>query len=168
MTVLALVGERGREVREFLKTRWAKRGCAVGGGGVHFGSIAAAAHSRGTGGHRGGGIFLQPGQSTFCWWSIRSRALPWRSAKSDWRPASRRRRKATRLRCLSLLARLVERAGHFGAGSITAFYTVLMEGDDQQDPLVDAVRALLDGHIVLDRRLAAQKHFPPIAVFSIV
>jgi flagellum-specific ATP synthase len=66
----------------------------------------------------------------------------------------------------SLLAQLVERAGHFGAGSITAFYSLLMEGDDQQDPLVDAVRALLDGHIVLDRRLAAQNHFPPIAVLD--
>jgi flagellum-specific ATP synthase len=66
----------------------------------------------------------------------------------------------------SLLAQLVERAGHFGAGSITAFYSLLMEGDDQQDPLVDAVRALLDGHIVLDRKLAAQNHFPPIAVLD--
>ncbi|MGA6958363.1 MAG: FliI/YscN family ATPase, partial [Candidatus Acidiferrales bacterium] len=66
----------------------------------------------------------------------------------------------------SLLAQLVERAGHFGKGSITAFYSLLMEGDDQQDPLVDAVRALLDGHIVLDRRLAAQNHYPPIAVLD--
>src|SRR5277367_3481192 len=66
----------------------------------------------------------------------------------------------------SLLAQLIERAGHFGAGSITAFYSLLMEGDDQQDPLVDAVRALLDGHIVLDRKLAAQNHFPPIAVLD--
>jgi flagellum-specific ATP synthase len=66
----------------------------------------------------------------------------------------------------SLLAQLVERAGHFGSGSITAFYSVLMEGDDQQDPLVDAVRALLDGHIVLDRRLAAQNHYPAISVLD--
>ncbi|MGA8224307.1 MAG: FliI/YscN family ATPase [Candidatus Acidiferrales bacterium] len=66
----------------------------------------------------------------------------------------------------SLLAQLVERAGHFGSGSITAFYSLLMEGDDQQDVLVDAVRALLDGHIILDRRLAAQNHYPPIAVLD--
>jgi flagellum-specific ATP synthase len=66
----------------------------------------------------------------------------------------------------SLLARLIERAGHFGTGSITAFYTVLMEGDDQQDPLVDAVRALLDGHIVLDRKLAVQGHYPPISILD--
>lgn len=60
------------------------------------------------------------------------------------------------------LAKLVERTGQFSTGSITAFYTVLMEGDDQQDPLVDAVRSLLDGHVVLSRRLAAEGWYPPI------
>lgn len=66
----------------------------------------------------------------------------------------------------TLLARLIERAGRFAHGSITAFYTVLMEGDDQQDPLVDGARALLDGHIVLDRKLAARGHYPPIALLD--
>ncbi|MGD0630789.1 MAG: FliI/YscN family ATPase [Terracidiphilus sp.] len=64
------------------------------------------------------------------------------------------------------LAKLVERTGQFRVGSITAFYTVLMEGDDQQDPLVDAVRSLLDGHIVLSRALAAEGWYPPIAVLD--
>ena len=64
------------------------------------------------------------------------------------------------------LARLVERAGQFRVGSITAFYTVLMEGDDQQDPLVDAVRSLLDGHVVLSRALAAEGWYPPVAVLD--
>jgi flagellum-specific ATP synthase len=64
------------------------------------------------------------------------------------------------------LARLVERTGQFRVGSITAFYTVLMEGDDQQDPLVDAVRSLLDGHIVLSRSLAAEGWYPPIEVLD--
>ena len=64
------------------------------------------------------------------------------------------------------LARLVERAGQFRVGSITAFYTVLMEGDDQQDPLVDAVRSLLDGHIVLSRAMAAEGWYPPIEVLD--
>jgi flagellum-specific ATP synthase len=68
--------------------------------------------------------------------------------------------------CWNILARLVERAGQFSQGSITAFYSVLMEGDDQQDPLVDAVRSLVDGHIVLDRKLAAQGHYPPIAILD--
>jgi flagellum-specific ATP synthase len=64
------------------------------------------------------------------------------------------------------LARLIERTGQFSTGSITAFYTVLMEGDDQQDPLVDAVRSLLDGHVVLSRTLAAEGWYPPIEVLD--
>jgi flagellum-specific ATP synthase len=64
------------------------------------------------------------------------------------------------------LARLVERAGQFRLGSITAFYTVLMEGDDQQDPLVDAVRSLLDGHIVLSRAMASEGWYPPVQVLD--
>ena len=67
---------------------------------------------------------------------------------------------------LNMLAGLVERAGNFGQGSITAFYTVLMEGDDQQDPVVDTVRSLLDGHVVLDRNLAMQNHYPPISILD--
>jgi flagellum-specific ATP synthase len=65
---------------------------------------------------------------------------------------------------LSMLARLVERAGRFCEGSITAFYTVLMEGDDQQDPIVDTVRSLLDGHVILDRNLSLRNHYPPISI----
>ncbi|HEU4982249.1 MAG TPA: FliI/YscN family ATPase [Acidobacteriaceae bacterium] len=64
------------------------------------------------------------------------------------------------------LARLVERAGQFRRGSITAFYTVLMEGDDQQDPLVDAVRSYLDGHVMLSRALASEGWYPPIQVLD--
>ncbi len=68
----------------------------------------------------------------------------------------------------SRLARLVERAGRFRSGSITAFYTVLMEGDDQQDLLVDTVRSLLDGHVVLSRAMAAEGWYPPIQVLDSV
>ena len=70
--------------------------------------------------------------------------------------------------CFTMLARLIERAGRFSQGSITAFYTVLMEGDDEQDPLVDGARALLDGHVMLDRRLAVRSHYPPIAILDSV
>jgi flagellum-specific ATP synthase len=64
------------------------------------------------------------------------------------------------------LPQLVERAGNAdqGGGSITAFYTVLTEGDDQQDPIADAARAILDGHIVLSRELAESGHYPAIDV----
>ncbi|HEY2856795.1 MAG TPA: FliI/YscN family ATPase [Terracidiphilus sp.] len=67
---------------------------------------------------------------------------------------------------LNMLARLVERAGNFQNGSITAFYTVLMEGDDQQDPVVDTVRSLLDGHVMLSRSHALRGHYPPISVLD--
>jgi len=69
---------------------------------------------------------------------------------------------------LNMLARLVERTGNFSQGSITAFYSVLMEGDDQQDPVVDTVRSLLDGHILLDRNLAFRNHYPPISILESV
>jgi len=64
------------------------------------------------------------------------------------------------------LPQLVERAGNgpVGGGSITAFYTVLAEGDDQQDPIADAARAILDGHIVLNRQLADAGHYPAIDI----
>ena len=68
------------------------------------------------------------------------------------------------------LPQLVERAGNAGegGGSITAFYTVLVEGDDQQDPVGDSARAILDGHIVLSRALADQGHYPAIDIESSV
>ena len=68
--------------------------------------------------------------------------------------------------CFAKLPQLVERSGNglHGVGSITAFYTVLSEGDDQQDPIADAARAILDGHIVLSRALAETGHFPAIDI----
>jgi len=66
----------------------------------------------------------------------------------------------------SKLPQLVERAGNsdVSGGSITAFYTVLAEGDDQQDPIADAARAILDGHVVLSRRLSDSGHYPAIDI----
>lgn len=66
----------------------------------------------------------------------------------------------------SYIPRLLERAGTNAHGSITGFYTVLVEGDDLTDPVADTVRATLDGHIVLDRDLAGKNHFPAIDVLN--
>ncbi|MBC7336026.1 MAG: FliI/YscN family ATPase, partial [Clostridia bacterium] len=68
----------------------------------------------------------------------------------------------------ALLPRLLERAGRTSKGSITGLYTVLVDGDDLNEPISDAARAVLDGHIVLARRLAARNHFPAIDVLASV
>ncbi len=67
-----------------------------------------------------------------------------------------------------LLPKVFERAGSFSCGSVTGFYTVLVEGDDMNEPIADAARAILDGHIVLSRDLATAHHFPAIDVLSSV
>lgn len=66
------------------------------------------------------------------------------------------------------LPRLLERAGALARGSITGLYTVLVEGDDMNEPIPDAVRSILDGHVVLCRELAAHNHYPPVDVLRSV
>ncbi len=67
-----------------------------------------------------------------------------------------------------LLPKVCERAGNFNKGSITGFFTVLVEGDDFNEPICDAVRAILDGHIILSRELGAAGHFPAIQILDSV
>ncbi len=68
----------------------------------------------------------------------------------------------------ALLPRLLERAGMASKGSITGFYTVLVESDDMNDPVADTVRSILDGHMVLSRRLAEQNHYPAVDILQSV
>ena len=66
------------------------------------------------------------------------------------------------------LPRLMERAGQSDKGSITALYTVLVEGDDMTEPVADETRSILDGHIILSRKLGAANHFPAVAILDSV
>jgi flagellum-specific ATP synthase len=68
----------------------------------------------------------------------------------------------------SILAQLLERAGTDAQGSVTGIYTVLVDGDDHNEPIADAARSILDGHVVLTRDLAVQGHFPSIDVLASV
>jgi flagellum-specific ATP synthase len=68
----------------------------------------------------------------------------------------------------TLFPQILERVGPIGTGSITGLYTVLVDGDDLNDPIADSIRSILDGHIVLSRRLAMQGHFPAIDILQSV
>ncbi len=165
MTVLALVGERGREVKEFLATlgpEGVSRSVVVVSTSDQSpllrirAALAATAVAEYFSGQGKNVLLVVDSLTRF---AMAQREIGLAAGEP---PTA----KGYTPSVLSMLARLVERAGRFSHGSITAFYTVLMEGDDQQDPIVDTVRSLLDGHIVLDRRLALRNHYPPISVLD--
>ena len=166
LTVLALVGERGREVRHFLEDALGEEGRKRSVVVVSTSDqspllrIRAALAATAVSEYfcaRGKNVLLVVDSLTRLAMAQREISL------AAGEPPTA---KGYTPSVFTLMARLIERAGKFSGGSITAFYTVLMEGDDQQDPLVDGARALLDGHIMLDRRLAAQNHYPPIAILD--
>jgi flagellum-specific ATP synthase len=165
MTVLALVGERGREVGEFLEVlgeEGLRRTVVVVSTSdqspvlrlrAALAATAVAEHFASTGKNV---LLIVDSLTRF---AMAQREIGLAAGEP---PTA----KGYTPSVLNMLARLVERTGNFSQGSITAFYTVLMEGDDQQDPVVDTVRSLLDGHIVLDRNLALQGHYPPISILE--
>ena len=166
ITVVGLIGERGREVREFLDDALGVEGRKRS---VVFVSTSdqspllrmraamAATAAAEFYARRGKNVLLVLDSLTR--YAMAAREVGLAAGEP---PAS----KGYTPSVFAHLAKLVERAGRFEVGSITAFYTVLMEGDDQQDPVVDAVRSLLDGHIVLSRALASEGWYPPIHVLD--
>ncbi len=162
VTVVGLVGERGREVREFVETALGKEGLARSVVVVSTSDESPLMRMRAAMTattiaeyftRKGKAVLLVLDSLTRFAMAAREIGL------AAGEPPTA---KGYTPSVFSRLAKLVERAGNFRSGSITAFYTVLMEGDDQQDPIVDAVRSLLDGHVVLSRKLAAEGWYPPI------
>ena len=165
--VLALVGERGREVGEFLE-----RTLDEGGRRRSVTVVATSDRSpveRVRAAHFAHTIaehFASAGRSVLLMMDSLTRfAMAQREiGLSMGEPPATRGYPPS---VFAALPRLLERAGTFpGGGSITALYTVLVEGDDMSDPVADSARAILDGHLVLSRELAARGHFPAIDVLA--
>ncbi|MDH0139543.1 lateral flagellar FliI-like assembly ATPase LfiI [Aeromonas caviae] len=166
IVVVGLIGERGREVREFIEHSLGSEGLA------RAVVIAAPADQSPLMRlraaqlcHRIAEYFREQGQDVLLLMDSLTRyAQAQREiALAIGEPPATRGYPPS---VFSLLTQLVERAGNgtHPDGSLSAFYTVLAEGDDQQDPVVDSARAILDGHIVLTRRLAEEGHYPAIDI----
>ena len=168
VSVIALIGERGREVREFLEDDLGPEGLARSVVVVATSdqpplvrlraamvATAIAEHFRDAGADA---VLMMDSLTRF---AMAQREIGLSVGEP---PATRGYPPST----FALLPRLLERAGTGEHGSITGIYTVLVDGDDHNEPIADAARSILDGHVVLDRRLATAGHFPSIDVLGSV
>ncbi|MDQ1459274.1 MAG: flagellum-specific synthase [Actinomycetota bacterium] len=166
VTVLALVGERGREVREFIENDLGPEGLARAVVVVATSDEPALVRLRAAfTATRIAESFRDSGQDVLLLMDSLTRfAMAQREVglSAGEPPATRGYPPSV----FAMLPRLLERAGASDVGSITGLYTVLVEGDDMLDPIGDATRAILDGHIVLSRALATSGHFPSIDVLE--
>jgi flagellum-specific ATP synthase len=168
VSVLALVGERGREVREFLENDLGPEGLARSVVVVATSDAPPVVRLRAAFvATRVAEWFRDQGQDVLLMMDSLTRvAMAQREIglSSGEPPTTRGYPPST----FALLPRLLERAGPASSGTITGIYTVLVEGDDHNEPIADAARSILDGHITLDRRLATSGHFPSIDVLESV
>lgn len=168
VNVIALVGERGREVREFLEDDFGEEGLRRSVVVVATSDEPAMARLRAAfTATRIAESFRDRGQDVVLMMDSLTRvAMAQREIglSAGEPPATRGYPPST----FQVLARLLERAGTGPRGSVTGLYTVLVDGDDHNEPVADAARGILDGHVVLDRSLAVKGHFPAVDVLGSV
>jgi FliI/YscN family ATPase len=168
VTVIALIGERNREVRAFIENELGpegrQRSVVIAATSDRpaplriracFVAVAIAEYFR----DQGANVLLVMDSVTRLAMAQRELGL------AAGEPPSQRGYTPS---VFNLLPRIFERAGNFERGSITGFFTVLVEGDDFNEPVCDAVRGILDGHIILSRDLGASGHYPAIDVLQSV
>jgi FliI/YscN family ATPase len=166
VNVIALLGERGREVRDFIENALGAEGLARSVVIVATGDQAALVRARGAlVATAVAEYFRDQGKQVMLMVdSVTRVAMAWREiGLAVGEPPTT---KGYPPSVFAALPRLLERAGNAASGGITGLYTVLVDGDDFNEPVADAARSILDGHIVLTRKLAAASHFPAIDVLE--